>query len=36
MIGDDRDRIVPTDDTLAGNANIRTAQRRIAAAQRAA
>jgi hypothetical protein len=36
MIGDERDSIVPTDDTLAGNAKIRTAQRRIAVAQRAA
>src|SRR6187200_1991796 len=35
MIGDEIDRIAPTDETLAGSAKMRTAQRRIAAAQSA-
>jgi len=34
-IGDERDRIAPTDQTLSGNAKIRTAKRKTTAAQSA-
>jgi hypothetical protein len=36
IIGEEMDRIVPTDQTLAGNANVRTVQRNATAQQMAA
>jgi hypothetical protein len=36
ITGDEMDRIVPTDQTLAGNANVRTVQRKATAQQTAA
>jgi hypothetical protein len=36
MIGDESDRIAPTDETLSGRAKMRTAHRSTTAAQKAA
>jgi hypothetical protein len=36
MTGDETDKIVPTDQTVAGNVNVRTAQRKTTAQKSAA